>query len=68
MVIEYILMVYAVCMEPREITTQFYGIIEKRVGLAGREGSAGRIYVPNSWRGKKVIILLQEPLNNNAGN
>lgn len=33
--------------------------IEATVGRSGNEGSSGRVYVPKSWIGKKVIVRLK---------
>jgi putative transposon-encoded protein len=35
-------------------------IFEKIAKSAGVDGSAGRIYVPKEWIGKKVIVYLKE--------
>ena len=50
---------------PRSITVTYYSIIEKTAAASGRVGSSGRIYVPAEWVGKKVLVLLQEPINDN---
>jgi len=38
---------------------EFYGMIEKE---AADGGNSARIYVPKSWQGKKCVVLLLEPL------
>jgi putative transposon-encoded protein len=43
-----------------EIKTEAYQVIEKTVNPGG---NSGRVYVPKSWIGKKVTILLMEPLD-----
>ena len=55
-------MVYLYCMQPRELSVQFYAIQEKVVRSSGRPGSSGRVYLPADWINKKVLVLLQEPL------
>lgn len=37
-----------------------YGVEEKTVAANGK--AAGRVYLPVGWVGKKVMILLIEPL------
>jgi putative transposon-encoded protein len=39
-----------------------YQVIEKTVKSSG---NSGRVYVPKEWVGKKVKILLMEPLETN---
>lgn len=41
--------------------TEYYEVMEKEVG---RSEKMGRIYVPKEWIGKKVKVLLLEPLTN----
>lgn len=41
-----------------EIKTEAYQVIEKLVKSAGH---SGRVYVPKSWTGKRVKVLLLEP-------
>lgn len=42
-----------------EIKISGYQIIEKSVKLSG---NSGRVYVPIEWVGKKVKVVLIEPL------
>lgn len=44
-----------------EIKAEAYQVIEKVVKSSG---NSGRVYVPKEWVGKKVTILLTEPLDN----
>jgi len=46
-------------MKPIKITVEGYEVIEKVVKDAG---NSGRVYVPKAWVGKKVKIILLEPL------
>ena len=46
-------------MKEMEITTKAYEVLEKTVKSSG---NSGRIYVPKDWIGKKVKVLLIEPL------
>ncbi len=46
-------------MLPISVTVSAYGVEEKVV--AKNTKAAGRILLPVSWVGKKVIVLLQEP-------
>lgn len=41
--------------------TEYYEVMEKEVG---RSENMGRIYVPKEWVGKKVKVLLLEPITN----
>ncbi|WP_319506457.1 DUF2080 family transposase-associated protein [uncultured Methanolobus sp.] len=43
-----------------EIKTDAYQVIEKTVKSSG---NSGRVYVPKEWVGKKVKILLMDPLD-----
>ncbi|MBE8539420.1 DUF2080 family transposase-associated protein [Geoglobus acetivorans] len=45
-------------MKPAKITVEGYEVIEKVVKDAG---NSGRVYVPKSWVGKRVKIILLEP-------
>lgn len=47
-------------MNKMEITTSAYEVIEKTVKSSG---NSGRIYVPKEWIGKRVKILLIEPID-----
>ncbi|NIA11487.1 MAG: DUF2080 family transposase-associated protein [Nitrospiraceae bacterium] len=42
-----------------KVTMEAYEIIEKVVKTSG---NSGRVYVPIDWVGKRVKILLMEPL------
>ncbi|RLI78422.1 hypothetical protein DRP05_07220 [Archaeoglobales archaeon] len=46
-------------MKPFEIKLMGYEAIEKVVKPSG---DSGRVYVPKSWVGKKVKIILLEPV------
>ena len=45
------------------IDIEAYQVIEKTVKPSG---NSGRVYVPNEWIGKRVKILLLEPLDEDA--
>jgi len=45
-------------MEALEIKLRGYEVIEK---IVKPSGDSGRIYVPKSWVGKRVKIILLEP-------
>ncbi|MFZ0327290.1 MAG: DUF2080 family transposase-associated protein [Nitrososphaeraceae archaeon] len=42
-------------------------IFETIAKSAGVDGSAGRIYVPKTWIGKKVIVYLKEAVKTHGG-
>ncbi|MCD6493205.1 MAG: DUF2080 family transposase-associated protein [Archaeoglobaceae archaeon] len=46
-------------MKPIKITVEGYEAIEK---IVKESGNTGRIYVPRSWIGKKVKVILLEPI------
>jgi putative transposon-encoded protein len=48
-------------MTPHQMTIEVngYQVIEKIVKAAG---NSGRIYVPNNWIGKRVKVVLLEPI------
>jgi putative transposon-encoded protein len=46
-----------------EIKVTGYQIIEKIVKASG---NSGRVYVPIEWVGKKVKVVLIEPINENT--
>jgi putative transposon-encoded protein len=46
--------------EQMEIKITAYQIVEKTVK---QSGNSGRVYVPIDWVGKKVKVVLIEPLN-----
>ena len=41
-----------------------YEVLEKTVK---QSGNSGRVYVPINWVGKKVKIVLLEPIDSNQG-
>jgi hypothetical protein len=47
-------------MEAQVFTNTGYGIIEK---IAANGGNSARVFVPKSWAGKKVIVILAEPVD-----
>lgn len=51
--------------ELMEIKINAYQIIEKTVKPSG---NSGRVYVPIDWVGKKVKVVLLEPLQPDASN
>jgi putative transposon-encoded protein len=55
----YTLLKQSYSMERSKIETYGYQLIEKEVLNAG---NSGRVFVPKSWIGKKVAIILKEPL------
>jgi len=50
---------YRESVEPEDYSIRLIGyeMIEKKVG---KSGNSGYIYVPAKWIGKKVVVLLQE--------
>ncbi len=40
--------------------TEYYDAMENKVG---RSANMGRVYVPKEWIGKKVKVLLLEPIS-----
>lgn len=46
-------------MKEMEITVSCYETIDKVVKV---QGNSGALYVPKAWEGKKVRVLLLEPL------
>jgi putative transposon-encoded protein len=48
-----------IIMEPMEVTTRAYEVIERPVKSMGNSGG---IYLPKDWIGKKVKVLLIEPV------
>ena len=47
-------------MQPMKITIEAYLVLEKTVTVSG---NSGRVYVPKDWNGKRVKIMLLEPLS-----
>jgi putative transposon-encoded protein len=45
-------------MSQRKVTINCYDSIDRDVGNGG---NSGRVYVPRSWVGRKVTVLLMEP-------
>lgn len=43
-----------------QITSSAYEVVEKTVKSSG---NSGRIYVPKTWIGKRVKVLLIEPID-----
>ena len=48
-------------MEKKSMTVDFYGIVDNKEVKDGV--TSGRVFVPKSWIGKKVTVLLLEPIN-----
>jgi putative transposon-encoded protein len=46
-------------MKPFTVTIDAYDTVEKEVSNGG---SSGRVFVPKTWAGKKVRVILLEPL------
>lgn len=42
-----------------EVTTKCYAIIDR---VAGPAGNSARVHIPKAWVGKKVRVLLLDPL------
>ena len=51
-------------MKEMEITMNGYQVIEKEVGDAK---TSGRLFVPKEWIGKRVKVVLIEPLEEEDG-
>ena len=47
-----------------KVEVQAFQVIEKTVKPSG---NSGRVYVPRDWVGKKVKVLLLDPLDDNEG-
>lgn len=47
-------------MEPFQISITGYDITEKQVK---KSGNSGRVYLPPSWIGKRVKVVLLEPVD-----
>lgn len=47
-------------MKSYTVTREAYGMVEKEVKNGG---NSARVFVPKSWAGKKVAVLLLEPLD-----
>lgn len=47
-----------------KITLDAYQVIEKVVSVGG---NSGRVYAPREWIGKRVKIVLIEPIDHDAG-
>jgi putative transposon-encoded protein len=45
-------------MGKKSITVEGYAVLDKTVT---REGSSGRVYVPRTWAGKRVSVVLLDP-------
>jgi len=48
-------------MRKIRVTIEGYEVVEK---VVKGSGSSGRVYLPKSWIGKKVKIILIEPVDN----
>lgn len=46
--------------DPMKITLDAYQVIEKVVSVGG---NSGRVYVPKEWVGRRVKIVLIDPLD-----
>ena len=46
-------------MEKQEFKFTGYAFIQKEVKNAG---DSGRVFVPKAWAGKKVVVILTEPI------
>jgi putative transposon-encoded protein len=44
-----------------QVTVRAYQVLEKTVK---ESGNSGRVYVPKEWVGRKVKVMLLEPLSN----
>lgn len=47
-----------------ELTVKAYGIEKKTVAANGK--AAGRIYLPVSWVGHRVVVALVEPIDHES--
>ena len=45
--------------EEMQVTVRAYQVLEKTVK---ESGNSGRVYVPKEWVGKRVKVMLLEPL------
>jgi len=48
-------------LPPINITLTGYGVEEKKVAESGK--TAGRVYLPITWVGKRVAVVLLEPFD-----
>jgi putative transposon-encoded protein len=48
-------------MAQMQISMTAYQVVEKTVKASG---NSGRVYVPKEWVGKRVKVMLLEPLKN----
>jgi len=46
-------------IKKQELTFEGYAFLEKEVK---NSGDSGRVFVPKMWAGKKVIVILSEPI------
>ncbi len=46
-------------MDKRKIALDGYEMIER---VVGKSGNSGYLYLPAKWGGKKVVVILLEPL------
>ena len=47
-------------MERQQFKHSGYGVVEK---VAANGGNSARVFVPKTWTGKKVVVILLEPLD-----
>ena len=47
-------------MEKRTLTVDFYEMVDKKDVKDGV--TSGRVFVPKSWIGKRVMVLLLDPV------
>lgn len=50
---------YSNMKEPFRVDIQAYETIEK---VVANGGNSGRVFVPKTWKGKRVRVLLLEPV------
>lgn len=46
-------------MEKQAFSIKGYAIVEKE---AANAGTSARVFVPKNWAGKKVVVILTEPV------
>lgn len=52
-------MIKLLCMEKQELKFKGYAFIEK---VVKNGGDSARVFVPKTWAGKRVAVVLLEPL------
>ena len=50
-------------MTKMRIECDGYAIVDKNVSKVSGSSSSGRVHVPGEWAGKKVRVILIEPLD-----